>query len=121
MIIFNPAKLRLLRQIMTEGLPTPLPRKPISPGYQFMILIGLLMGTMFDGSFIGIGIVTMKYCLQTVMDITQAKLGSPNAVSALWLLQFFGTTIPILITQIIFAYLLVKEPDDYLKHHYHFP
>ena len=106
---------------MTEGLPTPLPRKPISPGYQFLILIGLLMGTMFAGSFIGIGIVTVKYGLQTVMDITQAKLGSPNAVSALWLLQFFGTTFPILITPIIFAYLIVKEPDDYLKHHYHFP
>jgi membrane protease YdiL (CAAX protease family) len=48
-------------------------------------------------------------------------MSNPNVVTALWLLQFFSTTLPILITPIIFSYLIVREPNDYLKNHFHFP
>ena len=35
--------------------------------------------------------------------------------------NFSGTTLPILATPIIFSYVIVQEPDDYLKNHFHFP
>jgi membrane protease YdiL (CAAX protease family) len=106
---------------MTEGLPNPFPRKQISPGYQFVLLIGLLIATLFAGTIIGAGIVMARYGSDTFMAIAQSKIATPDTVNALWLLQFFSTTLPILVTPIIFSYLIVKEPDDYLKHHYHFP
>jgi len=106
---------------MTEGLSNPLPRKQISPALQFLILIGLLVITLFVGTMIGATIITAKYGSDTLTAIMQSKLDVPNAGTALWILQFASTTFPILVTPIIFAYLIVQEPEDYLKHHYHFP
>ncbi|MBS1530737.1 MAG: CPBP family intramembrane metalloprotease [Bacteroidetes bacterium] len=105
---------------MTDYLPNPLPRKQISPGLQFWILIGLLFATLIAGAFVGAAVVAARYGSETFMAIAQSKLDGPNAVNALWILQFFSTTLPILVTPLIFSYFIVREPDDYLKHHYHF-
>jgi uncharacterized protein len=106
---------------MTEGLPNPLPPKQISPALQFLILCGLLVGLIVIGNLIAGAIVVAKYGMTTLLDFSKLKLDSPQVQSSLWILQFVGTTLPILITPIIFAYLIVREPEDYLKHHYHFP
>jgi membrane protease YdiL (CAAX protease family) len=106
---------------MTAGPSNPLHSKQISPGLQFLMLIGLLVAMLFAGTLIGAAIITGKYGSETLSAILQSKLDSPNASSALWILQFTGTTFPILITPVIFSYLIVREPEDYLKHHYHFP
>jgi hypothetical protein len=105
---------------MTEGLPNPLPRKPISPGLQFLILIVLFAALYIGGSFFAAILVWVRYGYDVLKDISAGKVSGEHTVSALWLLQFFGTTLPILLTPIIFSYFIVKNPDDYLKNHFHF-
>jgi len=106
---------------MTDGPYNPIPHKQIHPGLQFLILIGLLLFTLFAGSLIGAIVVGVRYGMQTFNDILQGNLTAPNVSASLWMLQFFGTTLPILATPIFFSYLIVHEPDDYLKTNFHFP
>lgn len=88
---------------------------------QFFILIGLLIGLLIAGSSIGIVFISAKYGLNALTDVLQSKMNVPHGDTILWILQFTGTTFPILITPIIFSYLIVKEPEDYMKNHFHFP
>jgi membrane protease YdiL (CAAX protease family) len=106
---------------MTEGSSNPISRKQLHPGLQFLILIGILISTIIVGNFIAGGIVIAKYGMNTLLDIANLKLGSPQVSGALWTIQFVGTTLPILVTPIIFSYRVVHDPDDYMKHHFDFP
>ncbi|HZX58096.1 MAG TPA: CPBP family intramembrane glutamic endopeptidase, partial [Mucilaginibacter sp.] len=106
---------------MTEGPIKPILHKQIHPAAQFFILIGLLIGLLIVGSGFGIVYISAKYGLNALTDVLQSKMNVPHADTILWILQFTGTTFPILITPIIFSYLVVKEPDDYMKNHFHFP
>jgi membrane protease YdiL (CAAX protease family) len=106
---------------MTEGPSKPILHKQIHPGIQFLILIGILISTIIVGNVIAGSIVVAKYGLNTLLDIGNLKLGSPQVSSALWTIQFIGTTLPILVTPIIFAYRVVHDPDDYMKHHFDYP
>jgi len=106
---------------MTEGPSNPILHKQIRPALQFFILIGLLIGLLIAGSSIGIVFISAKYGLNALTDVLQSKTNVPHADTILWILQFTGTTFPILITPIIFSYLIVKEPEDYMKNHFHFP
>ncbi len=99
----------------------PIPHKQIHPGYQFLVVIGLLLFALIAGSFIGMIVIGLKYGTQTLTDILQANLTAPNVSVSLWILQFFGTTLPLLATPIIFSYFIVHEPDEYLKTNFHFP
>ena len=106
---------------MTGGPSNPILHKQIHPGLQFLIVIGLLLFTLVAGSFLGAIVIGMRYGLETFTNIVQGNLSAPNVTAALWILQFFGTTLPILATPIIFSYFVVHEPDDYLKTNFHFP
>ncbi len=106
---------------MTEFPVNPLPRKQIAPGLQFLILIGLLIGMLIAGSSIGIVFISAKYGLNALTEVLQSKMNVPHGDTILWILQFTGTTFPILITPIIFSYFIVKEPEEYMKNHFHFP
>ncbi|HVS92703.1 MAG TPA: CPBP family intramembrane glutamic endopeptidase [Mucilaginibacter sp.] len=106
---------------MTEGPSKPTLYKQVHPGYQFVILIVILILAIIIGSFIGIGIVAAKYGLNTFIDISNLKLGSQETQTSLWIIQFTGTTFPILITPLIFSYFVVRDPDNYLKTNIHFP
>lgn len=106
---------------MTDTPYNPIPHRPIHPAYQFLILIGLLLLSLIVGTFIGMGIIMARYGMETFTNIVQSNLSAPNVQTALWILQFFGTTTPILATPIIFSYLIVHEPHDYLKTSFHFP
>lgn len=106
---------------MTNSPLKPVPHKQMHPGMQFLTLIGLLILMLIIGTFIGIAVITAKYGASELTGIMQNNLGGANAASALWILQFTGTTFPILITPIIFSYLVVRDPDDYLKNSFHFP
>jgi len=86
-----------------------------------MILVGLLLGFLIFGQLLAGVIIGIKYGQDVLMDIANLKLSSPHAQSALWVMQTTGTTIPILITPIVFSYLIVREPDEYLKNNFHFP
>jgi len=106
---------------MTDHPINPIPHKQIAPGLQFLILTGLLIGLLILGSIIGIAFIGAKYGLNALTDILQSKLTVPHADTILWILQFTGTTFPILVTPIIFSYFIVGEPEDYMKNHFHFP
>jgi membrane protease YdiL (CAAX protease family) len=106
---------------MTDGPYNPIRHKQIHPGLQFIILLGLLLFALFAGSLIGAIVVGVRYGMQTFNDILQGNLTAPNVSTSLWMLQFFGTTLPILATPIFFSYFIVHEPDDYLKTNFHFP
>ncbi|HTI60358.1 CPBP family intramembrane glutamic endopeptidase [Mucilaginibacter sp.] len=106
---------------MTEGSSNPIPHKQIHPGLQFLILMGILIATIIAGNFIAGAIVVVRYGTDTLLDIANLKLGSQQVQSSLWTIQFIGTTLPILVTPIIFAYRIVHDPDDYIKHHFDYP
>ena len=99
----------------------PIPHKQIHPALQFLILIGLLLGLLGAGQIMAGVIITVKYGQEVLIDLANAKLSSPYVQNALWITQTVGTTIPILLTPIIFSYAIVREPDDYLKNNTRFP
>jgi len=66
-------------------------------------------------------IIKIIYGGKTLWSVLEAKLNAPNVTGSLWILQFFGTTLPILVTPIIFSYFIVRKPDEYLKTNFHFP
>jgi membrane protease YdiL (CAAX protease family) len=80
-----------------------------------LIFISLTIGVVAVGYLIGAGLIILLYGLNTLMDIAQLNLYAPNVVNALWILQIVSTTIPILATSLIFAYAIVKRPQEYLK------
>ena len=87
----------------------------IRPGMQFVYFLLVSVAAIGIGSFIGAGIITILYGTNTVADIAQFNIHTPQAIRALWILQIVGTTIPILIIPMFFAYVIVKEPRSYLK------
>ncbi|HEY9001800.1 MAG TPA: CPBP family intramembrane glutamic endopeptidase [Mucilaginibacter sp.] len=106
---------------MSDVPHNPIPHRHIHPGYQFLAVVGLLLLALIVGSFIGMIFIAAKYGSQTLTDILQANLTAPNVSVSLWILQFSGTTLPILATPLIFSYFIVQEPDAYLKTNFHFP
>jgi len=106
---------------MSDVPHNPIQHKQIHPGYQFLVVIGLLILALIVGSFIGMIFIAVRYGSQTLTDILQANLTAPNVSVSLWILQFSGTTLPILATPLIFSYFIVQEPDEYLKTNFHFP
>lgn len=106
---------------MTDGRANPIPHRQISPGIQFLIVVGLLLLTLIAGTIFGMVVVAIRYGFETLTHVIQSNLSAPNATNSLWILQFFGTTMPILATPIIFSYFIIHEPDDYLKTSFNFP
>ena len=88
----------------------------LHPALQFLIFIGLTLVIIFIGNLIGAAIDIVLYGLQALRDIAQLNFTSPNVIKALWIMQITGTTLPILATPVFFAFVIVKEPVDYLKY-----
>ncbi|MBV8389430.1 MAG: CPBP family intramembrane metalloprotease [Mucilaginibacter sp.] len=106
---------------MSELHHNPIPHKQIHYAYQFLAVIGLLILTLIVGTLSGMVIIKIIYGSKTLWNVLEAKLTAPNVSGSLWILQFFGTTLPILVTPIIFSYFIAREPDEYLKTNFHFP
>jgi len=87
----------------------------IHPGLQFLIFMGIALGALIVGSLIGIGLISALYGLKTFGAIQSLKTSVPHFSDALWVLQIAGTTLPILAAPFFFAYVIVREPKDYLK------
>ncbi len=105
---------------MTDFPHNPLPGKQIRPGLQFLYLILLFLALNISGTIFSTLIVGFHYGKDLLEAALNGKATQEHAVTALWILQFFGETLPILLTPIIFSYFLVREPDDYLKNNFHF-
>lgn len=85
------------------------------PGLQFVIFIAIFIGVLIIGNLIGAGLVIALYGSKTLFAVAGLKVSSPHLVSAIWILQFSGTTFPILAAPVFFAYVIVREPQRYLK------
>ncbi|GAC1308241.1 MAG: hypothetical protein NVSMB24_21580 [Mucilaginibacter sp.] len=59
--------------------------------------------------------------MHAVLDIGQMKFTAPHVIDALWIIQIGGTTLPILAAPIFYAFVVVREPGDYLKPGFRFP
>lgn len=90
------------------------------PSLQFLVFITLTIGIIGSGYLIGAAIVMGLYGVNTVVDLAKLNLANPNAVTSLWILQIVSTTIPIIVSSLIFAYLIVKNPQEYLKQSFKF-
>ena len=92
----------------------------IRPGVQFLIFVGVVIGVILVGNIIGLAIVTGMYGMKTLTAITALNASAPHLVSALWIIQITGTTLPILVSSVLFANNVVKGPQDYLKTNFQF-
>ena len=97
------------------------PHKQTSPSLQLLLFIGITIGVILVGYLIGMGVIMGLYGFDTLMQIARLDLSSPNAVNALWILQVISTTIPLFIAPVFFAYVIVKDPEAYLRPTIKFP
>jgi len=97
------------------------PAKHLHPPLQFLILVAITIGVVLLGNLIGAAVVAAFYGLEMVFNIAQLDLSAPGTVNALWILQILGTTIPLLVTPLVFAQFIVKQPQEYLKPSFNFP
>src|ERR1700742_2256566 len=84
----------------------------LHPALQFLSLIGNL---------VGIGLAMALYGVNTVMAIAQMNFTLPHVLNALWIIQIAGTTLPIFAAPVFFAYVVVRDPHDYIKPSFRFP
>ncbi len=87
----------------------------LHPVLQLLIFIGISIGALILGNLIGLGMITALYGLKTLNAIQSLNIGAPHFANALWVLQIAGTTLPLLAAPLFFAYVIVREPGDYLK------
>jgi membrane protease YdiL (CAAX protease family) len=92
-----------------------------SPALQFLIFAGLTLGLVLLGSLIALGAVYLIYGLKTVQQVSAMNLSTPKAISAMWLMQIVGTTLPLLLVPIVFGKWVIKEPEAYLRTNTKFP
>jgi membrane protease YdiL (CAAX protease family) len=91
------------------------------PFMQLLLFAGIFIGAMVFGNLLGAGIIIALYGLKAFMAIASLTLTDPHTISALWILQLTGTTLPIFATPVFFAYVVVHDPADYIKPTFKFP
>ncbi|WP_158990978.1 CPBP family intramembrane glutamic endopeptidase [Mucilaginibacter sp. L196] len=93
----------------------------IHPFFQMLILFSLLIGLVMVGFFVASAIITAKYGANTMTDVMAYNISNAHALNGLWILQIVSTTIPLFITPIFFAWVIVREPHEYLRDTPKFP
>ncbi len=100
---------------------TATPSGRLHPSVQFLILVSLTIAVVLVGNVIAVALVAAIYGVEMVMGIVQLDFSKPGAAGALWILQLVGTTLPLLITPLLFAKVIVKQTGEYLKPSFKFP
>ncbi len=100
---------------------TATPANRLRPPVQFLILVSLTIAIVLVGNIIGVALVAGIYGLDMVLNIARLDFSKPGVAGALWTLQLVGTTLPLLITPLLFAKVIVKDSDEYLKPSFKFP
>jgi membrane protease YdiL (CAAX protease family) len=106
---------------MTDGPVNPIPHRQISPSLQFLILFGLLISLILIGAEIGKIIIESSFGAGAFKSVINSDGSSQQARNALWIFQLISTTLPILLCPVFFSYIIVREPDNYLKTTFEFP
>jgi membrane protease YdiL (CAAX protease family) len=96
-------------------------RGSVHPSMQLITFIILSMGVIAVGYVIGIGIITVLYGPGILLQIGQLNFSNPHEINALWILQIVSTTIPIFAAPVIYAWFIIKDPQDYIKPSFGFP
>jgi membrane protease YdiL (CAAX protease family) len=93
----------------------------IHPAMQFLIFIGIFVIILIIGNLIGAGIVLALYGLKTLMALASLNVSVPNFIPAIWIMQLTGTTFPIFAAPVFFAFIIVRDTDEYIKPSFNFP
>lgn len=96
------------------------PYSQLHPALQFLIFIALTMVIIFVGYFIGSAVIAWLYGSKTLTDIATLNIHTPEGVRSLWILQVISTTLPLIIAPVFFAWVIVREPAEYLRYNVHF-
>ena len=91
------------------------------PGLQILSFGAIFLVTLIIGNLIGVGIATALYGITTFTAIANANYTAPHVVNALWIIQIVGTTTPIFSASFFYAYIIAKDPQDYIKPTFRFP
>jgi membrane protease YdiL (CAAX protease family) len=91
------------------------------PAFQFVTFIGIVVIIYIAGNIIGAGLVWGFYGLKTLTAIGSLNLAAPHAITALWVLQFTGATLPIFAAPVFFAYVVVHNPSEFIRPNFRFP
>jgi uncharacterized protein len=97
------------------------PPYQMHPALQLLVFIAFFVVILVVGNLIGLGIAAGLFGLKTVTAVTQLDFTSPHAGTILWILQFAGTTFPIFAAPVFFAFVVARDPRDYLKTTFRFP
>ncbi len=89
--------------------------RQLSPAMQLLLFFAISIGIILLGYLIGALAVIVIYGLDTLMQLAQLNLSNPDTINALWILQIISTTIPLFIAPVFFAYVIVKNPQNYLR------
>ena len=93
----------------------------LHPGVQLLLFIVVFLIVFIVGNLIGIGVITLLYGSDTLSAVGSLKTSVPHFINALWILQIIGTTLPIFSAPVFFAYVIVRDPGDYIKPNFRFP
>jgi membrane protease YdiL (CAAX protease family) len=95
--------------------------KQMHPGLQFLTFIGIFVFVFLAGNLIGSGIVIGLYGMKTFTALASLDMTVPHFMTAIWIIQTAGTTLPILLTPLFFAWVIVRDVPDYIKPTFRFP
>jgi membrane protease YdiL (CAAX protease family) len=101
--------------IKISNLPEKYAAAPLHPALQFLIFIVIFVGVLLIGTALGLGLVVVIYGLKMFTAISQLAVTTPHFVPAMWIVQLFGTTLPILAAPLIFSRVVVKNIANYIK------
>jgi membrane protease YdiL (CAAX protease family) len=96
-------------------------KSDISPAIQFAIFCGVTLGLLIAGSLLATGAVYLFYGYGTLKNFMAMNLALPKTVSAMWLFQILGTTLPILFVPIIFGKFVMRDTEAYTRTSFKFP
>jgi membrane protease YdiL (CAAX protease family) len=92
----------------------------LHPAWQLLIFGGIFFGALVIGTLIGVGVVAGLFGLKTIDAIGTLDAHAAHILPALWIIQITGTTLPIFTAPVFFAYVVGRDPRDYLKTNFHF-
>ncbi|MFD0766509.1 CPBP family intramembrane glutamic endopeptidase [Mucilaginibacter lutimaris] len=115
MLIFNPAKLRNLSN-MIKG-----PVNQMSPAKQLLLFIAVFGGIFLVGNLLGFAMIAAFYGMGMLMDIGRLNLSNPQSITALYILQIATMTAPIFLAPVVFAKWILRDTANYIKPGFRFP
>ena len=85
------------------------------PALQFLTFCAIAVFTVGVGYLVGIAITGALYGTAPLFALGQSNFSAPHVSNALWIIQIAGMTIPLFVAPVFFAYVVAKEPKDYIK------